>query len=561
MLGNSRKSFKTGDRVSLLKTGHHGRVAYEGKVKFRPGHWIGVVLDRPVGLNNGIVKGVRYFECKPRYGIFVPASALRIQPGKISSSRKSPQLKTKRSSSVQPKESGSSNLKTPLSPPITSSKAKSIRSGSVLAKSGLRPSVRSQTPSRYKSNRSSSTVVTGATTAAARRAKGRANMEASRASRPSSPRLRPRMAQTGSGSTKASQRNEEVAALKLEIQALKAELDAIRTAKSLDADILRVTGEPSQKAESKPNGGEDCKRMAELEAELSSSLRDFTQAAAQLKEAKQLQFDLKTRAEAAEKRAKVAEEKMSDALERLKRSEEANKGEEVAAKNKLESVNEASSSGGSKKEGKNGEVGNESAASAKEEEKMDKVEDGKMEEAKENGVEDVNKQISELKETVAAKERKIKRLIDAAEDHAQVMQREIQRKTQLLDQARSTNSKLKSQLTDSQKKSTKLLHQNKRLRIKASGIGKHSVKQGKMALAQFQKLDQKIKDLEYQIHYGENQSVKKIEELQAKLENRTVSDEMHKDARERIARLQRDLHTSKHLKAQSWLFSGQMEVV
>eukprot|EP00954_Amorphochlora_amoebiformis_P003292 256363-Amorphochlora_amoeboformis.AAC.1 len=59
----------------------------------------------------------------------------------------------------------------------------------------------------------------------------------------------------------------------MQIQALKAELDAIRTAKSLDADILRVTGEPSQKAESKPNGGEDCKRMAELEAELSSSLR------------------------------------------------------------------------------------------------------------------------------------------------------------------------------------------------------------------------------------------------------------------------------------------------
>ena len=72
--------FKVGDAVTLVKSGHGGRVAFQGTVLFRPGHWIGVILDRPFGLNNGTVKGVKYFECKPRYGIFVPVSAVHLVP-------------------------------------------------------------------------------------------------------------------------------------------------------------------------------------------------------------------------------------------------------------------------------------------------------------------------------------------------------------------------------------------------------------------------------------------------------------------------------------------------
>ena len=52
-------SFIIGDRVWVqgCKAGH---IQYIGEVKFAPGEWAGIVLDRPEGKNNGTVNGGKF---------------------------------------------------------------------------------------------------------------------------------------------------------------------------------------------------------------------------------------------------------------------------------------------------------------------------------------------------------------------------------------------------------------------------------------------------------------------------------------------------------------------
>ncbi|XP_040192637.1 CAP-Gly domain-containing linker protein 2 isoform X2 [Rana temporaria] len=56
-----------------------GVVQYLGETQFAPGQWAGVVLDDPVGKNDGSVGGVRYFECQALQGIFTRPSKLTRQ--------------------------------------------------------------------------------------------------------------------------------------------------------------------------------------------------------------------------------------------------------------------------------------------------------------------------------------------------------------------------------------------------------------------------------------------------------------------------------------------------
>ncbi|KAM6316256.1 LOW QUALITY PROTEIN: coiled-coil domain-containing protein 187 [Podargus strigoides] len=63
-------SYEIGDRV-LVKQTQPGTLMFKGRTYFDSGHWAGVALDKAEGDNAGTYKGVKYFECAQRCGIFV----------------------------------------------------------------------------------------------------------------------------------------------------------------------------------------------------------------------------------------------------------------------------------------------------------------------------------------------------------------------------------------------------------------------------------------------------------------------------------------------------------
>ena len=48
-----------------------GILKYIGTTHFADGEWCGILLDEPCGKNDGSVRGVRYFRCRNKHGIFV----------------------------------------------------------------------------------------------------------------------------------------------------------------------------------------------------------------------------------------------------------------------------------------------------------------------------------------------------------------------------------------------------------------------------------------------------------------------------------------------------------
>lgn len=71
------KEFKLGQTVQL-QDGRKAIVRFLGPTSFSVGDWVGVELEDKTGKNDGSVKGERYFDCAPGYGMFLKPLALTI---------------------------------------------------------------------------------------------------------------------------------------------------------------------------------------------------------------------------------------------------------------------------------------------------------------------------------------------------------------------------------------------------------------------------------------------------------------------------------------------------
>mmetsp|Transcript_8166 Transcript_8166/g.11216 ORF Transcript_8166/g.11216 Transcript_8166/m.11216 type:complete len:148 (+) Transcript_8166:280-723(+) len=141
------------------------------------------------------------------------------------------------------------------------------------------------------------------------------------------------------------------------------------------------------------------------------------------------------------------------------------------------------------------------------------------------------------------------------------MRKDLNDKIAQLQNSTAACERLQSQVAEGRKRISRLMHQNKRLRLK--GASRQSQQHGKMALAQFQRLDGKIKDLEYHLLYGATEKDIRIEKLTEERDHLELSlkgeSTRRQSFQDKIFELQSKLQLTKARAAHSWLFSGEME--
>lgn len=83
------ENFQTGERV-WVNGNKPGYIQFLGETQFAPGQWAGIVLDEPIGKNDGSVAGVRYFQCEALRGIFTRPSKLSRTEGETNGTQTAP---------------------------------------------------------------------------------------------------------------------------------------------------------------------------------------------------------------------------------------------------------------------------------------------------------------------------------------------------------------------------------------------------------------------------------------------------------------------------------------
>ncbi|KAF7819109.1 tubulin-folding cofactor B [Senna tora] len=72
-------NIKVGSRCEVEPGEKRGIVKFVGKAEaLGPGFWVGVQYDEPLGKHDGMVKGVRYFECPPSHGAIVRPEKVKV---------------------------------------------------------------------------------------------------------------------------------------------------------------------------------------------------------------------------------------------------------------------------------------------------------------------------------------------------------------------------------------------------------------------------------------------------------------------------------------------------
>lgn len=83
------ENFQIGERV-WVNGNKPGYIQFLGETQFAPGQWAGIVLDEPIGKNDGSVAGVRYFQCEALRGIFTRPSKLSRTEGETNGNQTAP---------------------------------------------------------------------------------------------------------------------------------------------------------------------------------------------------------------------------------------------------------------------------------------------------------------------------------------------------------------------------------------------------------------------------------------------------------------------------------------
>lgn len=86
---STEENFEIGERV-WVNGNKPGFIQFLGETQFAPGQWAGIVLDEPIGKNDGSVAGVRYFQCEALRGIFTRPSKLSRTEGEANGTQTAP---------------------------------------------------------------------------------------------------------------------------------------------------------------------------------------------------------------------------------------------------------------------------------------------------------------------------------------------------------------------------------------------------------------------------------------------------------------------------------------
>ncbi|KAK0595172.1 hypothetical protein LWI29_004245 [Acer saccharum] len=72
-------NIKVGDRCEVDPGAKRGVVKYVGRAEsLPPGFWVGIQYDEPLGKHDGIVKGIRYFNCPKLHGAMVRPDKVKV---------------------------------------------------------------------------------------------------------------------------------------------------------------------------------------------------------------------------------------------------------------------------------------------------------------------------------------------------------------------------------------------------------------------------------------------------------------------------------------------------